>query len=62
MCLKGVSIYQSPEDTLFEVELEDMCEEDPNTWESRAYDKSEEYNQLPGETRDSVTGETLDSR
>ena len=49
-----------PEDVLYEVELEDMCEEDPSTWEDLANQKWEESTNRPGETRDSTTGEILD--
>ena len=48
-----------PEDVLFEVELEDMCEEDPSHWEAFAEEEWKEFNKHPGETRDSVTGEVL---
>ena len=49
-----------PEDVLFEVELEDMCEEEPSTWEDLAAKEWKEYTSLPGETRDSTTEEVLD--
>ena len=37
-----------------------MCEEDPSTWEDLANHKWEESTCLPGETRESTTGEILD--
>jgi hypothetical protein len=50
----------SPEDVLYEVELEDMCEQDPSTWEDLASQRWQEYSQSLGETLDSTTGEILD--
>ena len=47
------------EDVLFEVELEDMCEEDPATWEELAAHKWDETTWPVEETRDSTTGELL---
>ena len=57
-----------PEDCLFEFELEDMCEQDPSTWESIANQRWQEYSTAsgarvpaaPGETLDSTTGELLE--
>ena len=49
-----------PEDVLFEVELEDMFEEDPTSWEDLAENEWKEYTSSQGETRDSTTGEVLD--
>ena len=37
-----------PDDVLFEVELEDMCEQDPSVWESIATQWWHEYEQAPG--------------
>ena len=51
---------ENSEDILYEFELEDMCEQDPASWEHLACQKWEESQSYPGETRDSVTGETLD--
>ena len=48
------------EDFLFEVELEDMCEQDPTVWEDLANRRWEESTSYPGETRDCTTGEMLD--
>ena len=48
-----------PEDVLFEIELEDMCEQDPATWEEVAGQCWEEYSQQPGVTLDSTTGEVF---
>ena len=45
---------------MFEVELEDMCEDDPRDWESLAEKRWQEYTEVQEETRDSVTGESLD--
>ena len=50
---------ECPENVLFEVELEDMCEEGPSTWETLDEDEWKECNKIPGETRDSVTQELL---
>ena len=49
-----------PEDVLFEVELDDMCEEDTSMWEELAEKEWNEYKSLPGESHDSTTGEVLD--
>jgi len=49
-----------PEYVLYEMELEDMCEQDPSTWENLANQWWEEHSQLRNETVDSTTGETLD--
>ena len=49
-----------PEDVLYEVELEDMCEQDPSTWEELAGQEWERAMSTPGETRDGTTGELLD--
>ena len=59
-----------PEDVLFEVELEDMCEQEASTWESLATQRWQEYSHCPGAcapaapggTLDSTTGEVLDPR
>ena len=48
------------EDVLYQTELEDMCEQDPTTWEELASQRWEEFSQPPGETLDSTTGEALD--
>lgn len=49
-----------PEDVLYEIDLEDMCEEGPSTWEDLASQRWTEFMCLPGETRESTTGEVLD--
>ena len=49
-----------PEDVLYEVELEDMCEQDSSTWEDLASQRWHEYSQFSQETVDSTTGEVLD--
>ncbi len=49
-----------PEDVLYEVEQEDMCEQDPSTWEDLATQRWQEYSQFSNETVDSTTGEILD--
>ena len=42
------------------MELEDMCEQDPSTWENLADQRWQEYSQSFGEFVDSTTGEVLD--
>ena len=49
-----------PEDVLYEIEMEDMCEQDPSTWEDLATQRWQEYSQFSNETVDSTTGEILD--
>ena len=49
-----------PEDVLYEMELEDMCEQDPSTWENLATQWWQEHSQLTNETVDSTTGEIFD--
>ncbi len=49
-----------PEDVLYTTELEDMCEQDPSTWENLASQRWQEYSQSFSDTVDSTTGETLD--
>ena len=49
-----------PEDVLFEVELEDMCGEDPTHYEDVAEIRRQGNMSSQGETRDSTTGEVLD--
>ena len=49
-----------PEDVLYEVELEDMCEKDPSTWEDLASQRWHEYSLFSQETVDSTTGDILD--
>ena len=49
-----------PEDVLYELEMEDMCEQDPSTWEDLATQSWQEYSQFSNETVDSTTGEILD--
>ena len=44
---------------MYEVELEYMCEADPSVWEDQSNHKWEESTCLPGEIRDSTTGEVL---
>ena len=56
----GDGLDTEPEDVLYELELEDMCEQDPSTWEDLATQRSQEYSQLSNETVDSTTGEVLD--
>ena len=66
--LEECDFQSRPEDVLFEVELEDMCEQDPSTWESLAAQRWQEFSHYtvargpaaPGETLDSTTGEILD--
>ena len=58
--LGGCPLPALSEDVLFEVELEDMCEQDPTVWEDLANRRWEESTSYPGETRDSTTGEMLD--
>ena len=58
------------EDCLFELEMEDMCEQDPSTWESIANQRWQEHTHAsgarvpaaPGEILNSTTGELLDPR
>ena len=50
----------SPEDVLYELELEDMCEQDPAVWEDLANHRWQERSQLSNETVDSTSGEILD--
>ena len=49
-----------PEEVLFEVELEDMCEDEPSTSEDLAEKEWKQSRSLPGDTCDSTTGEVLD--
>ena len=66
--VKGIQIVKAglseastpPENLLCEFELEDMCEQDPASWEHLACQKWEESQSYQGGTRDSVTGEALD--
>ena len=44
---------------MFEVELEDMCEEEPSMWEDLDEKEWNEYKSLLGEIHDSTTGEVL---
>ena len=50
------------ENLLCEFELEDMCEQDPASWEHIACQKWEEFQSDQGCTRDSTTGEVLDPK
>ena len=50
----------SLEDVLYELELEDMCEQDPTTWEDLANQRWQEHSQASNGTVDSTTGEILD--
>ena len=50
-----------PEDVLFEVELEDMCEQGPSTCESIATQRWQGYSNQPGARVPAAAGETLDS-
>ena len=52
----------TPDDFLFETELEDMCEEDPSTWEELANQRWTEATWPAEETRDSTSGELLDPK
>ena len=54
------SLGSCEEDILYELELEDMCEKDPSTWEDLATQKWQEYSQFSHEQVDSTTGEVLD--
>ena len=47
------------DDFLFEVELEDLCEEDASTWEELASQRWDESTWPVEETRDSTIGELL---
>ena len=58
--LGGCPITALPEDALYEVELEDMCEQGPSIWEGLANQQWEESMCFPKESRDSTTGDTLD--
>ena len=49
----------SPEEVLYTTELEDMCEQDPSTWENLASQRWQEYSQSFNDTVDSTTGEIL---
>ena len=55
-------VTTDPDDFLFEVELEDMCEEDPSTWEELANERWGESTWPAEETRDSTSGELLDPK
>ena len=60
---QGVCLLTTePEDFIFEVELEDMCEEDPSTWQELANQRWEESTWPAEETRDSTSGELLDPK
>jgi len=50
------------DDFLFEIELEEMCEEDPSTWEELANERWTEATWPAEETRDSTSGELLDPK
>jgi hypothetical protein len=52
----GDSLYSCEEDALYELELEDMCERGPSTWEDLATQKWQEYSQFSDEMFDSTTG------
>ena len=56
----GDGLDPDPEDVLYELELEDMCEQDPSTWEDLATQRWQEYSQFSNETVDSTTGEIQD--
>ena len=58
--LGGRQFTAHSEGVLFEVELEDMCEQDPTIWEDLANRRWGDFQSYPGETRDSTTGELLD--
>ncbi len=55
-------VTTDPDDFLFEVGLEDMCEEDPSTWEELANERWGESTWPADETRDSTSGELLDPK
>ena len=64
---KMVNLEMNPvtmdaDDYLFEVELEDMCEEDPSTWEELANERWSESTWPADETRYSTSGELLDPK
>ena len=50
----------SPEDVLYELELEDMCEQDPTVWEDIANQRWQEHSQNSNGVVDSTTGESLE--
>lgn len=50
-----------PEDVLYSTELEDMCEQDPSTWESLASQRWQGHSRVVGEIVDSTTGEVFDT-
>ncbi len=45
-----------PEDVLYEIEMEDMCERDPSTWDDLATQRCQEYSLFSHVTVDSTTG------
>ncbi len=47
----GCPFTALPEDFLYEIELEDMCEQDLSTWEDLANQKWEESHWSPGQTQ-----------
>ena len=50
----------SLEDVLYELELEDMCEQDPTVWDDLANQRWQEHSQTSNGVVDSTTGESLD--
>ena len=50
------------DDFPFELELEDMCEDDPSTWEELANQRWTEATWPAEETRDCTSGELLDPK
>ena len=63
--ITGGSFHQdcrdtSSEEVLYTTELEDMCEQDPSTWENLAGQRWQEYSQSFNDTVDSTIGGTLD--
>ncbi len=49
-------------DFLFEIELNDMCEQDPSTWEELANQQWGESEWPAEEARDSTSGELLEPK
>ena len=56
----GDRLDAGAEDVLYELELEDMCEQGPSTWENLANQRWQEYSQFSNETVDSTTSEIFD--
>ncbi len=59
----GVSpVTTDANDFLFEIELNDMCEQDPSTWEELANQQWGESEWPAEEARDSTSGELLEPK